>query len=115
MEYTILILLLPLVSFLLIGLTGAALKPKTAGLIGTVTLTLVAFLSYYTAFQYFTSPRVEGVWQTLMPYNFTWMNVGVNLHIDLGILIDPISVMMMIVVSTVSLMVHIYSMGYMKG
>ena len=43
------------------------------------------------------------------------MNVGVNLHIDLGILIDPISVMMMIVVSTVSLMVHIYSMGYMKG
>ena len=34
---------------------------------------------------------------------------------DLGILLDPISVMMLIVISTVSLMVHIYSFGYMKG
>ena len=115
MEYTILILLLPLVSFLLIGLSGIALKPKTAGIIGTVSLTIVALLSYYTALQYFTAPRVDGVWQTLMPYNFTWMNVGVNLHIDLGILIDPISVMMLVVISTVSLMVHIYSLGYMHG
>ena len=115
MEYTILILLLPLVSFLLIGLSGIALKPKTAGIIGTVSLTIVALLSYYTALQYFTAPRVDSVWQTLMPYNFTWMNVGVNLHIDLGILIDPISVMMLVVISTVSLMVHIYSLGYMHG
>ena len=33
----------------------------------------------------------------------------------MGILLDPISVMMLIVVSTVSFMVHIYSLGYMKG
>jgi NADH-quinone oxidoreductase subunit L len=38
-----------------------------------------------------------------------------KLHIDIGILLDPISVMMLIVVTTVSLMVHIYSLGYMKG
>lgn len=114
MEYTFLILLLPLVSFLLIGLLGVALKPKTAGLVGTLSLALVAVLSYYTAFEYFSMPRVEGVWQTLIPYNFTWLNVGANLHIDLGVLIDPISVMMLVVISTVSLMVHIYSMGYMK-
>ncbi len=115
MEYTILILLLPLVSFLLTGLLGISLKPKTAGIIGTISLTLVALLSYYTAFQYFTTPKAEGVWQTMMPYNFTWLNVGENLKIELGILIDPISVMMLIVVSTVSLMVHIYSLGYMHG
>jgi len=41
--------------------------------------------------------------------------MGSNLHIDMGILIDPISVMMLVVISTVSLMVHIYSLGYMKG
>lgn len=33
----------------------------------------------------------------------------------MGILLDPISVMMLVVISTVSLMVHIYSFGYMKG
>jgi NADH-quinone oxidoreductase subunit L len=38
-----------------------------------------------------------------------------NLHIDMGILLDPISVMMLLVITTVSLMVHIYSLGYMKG
>ena len=37
------------------------------------------------------------------------------LHFDLGIMLDPISVMMLIVISTVSLMVHIYSFGYMHG
>ena len=43
------------------------------------------------------------------------MNFTETLHIDMGVLIDPISVMMLIVVSIVSLMVHIYSRGYMKG
>lgn len=115
MEYTILILLFPLLSFLAVGLLGTKLKPFTAGLVGTISLVLVAVLSYFTAFQYFSAYNVNGVWETLIPYNFTWLNVGANLHIDLGILLDPISVMMLVVISTVSLMVHIYSMGYMKG
>ena len=38
-----------------------------------------------------------------------------SLHFDMGIMLDPISVMMLIVISTVSLMVHIYSFGYMHG
>ncbi len=115
MEYTILILLLPLLAFLAIGLLGTKLKQCTAGLVGTISLGLVTALSYFTAFQYFTGNKVDGVWQSLMPYNVTWLNLGEKLHIDLGILIDPISVMMLVVISTVSLMVHIYSMGYMKG
>lgn len=50
-----------------------------------------------------------------MPYNFTWLPFTPSLSIDMGILLDPISVMMLIVISTVSFMVHIYSFGYMKG
>lgn len=115
MEYTILILLLPLVSFLLIGLFGSLIKPKVAGVFGTIVLAGVALLSYYTAFDYFTHANVDGVWQTISPYNTTWLHVGEKLHIDLGILLDPISVMMLVVISTVSLMVHVYSLGYMHG
>ncbi|MBT8314581.1 MAG: NADH-quinone oxidoreductase subunit L, partial [Maribacter sp.] len=44
-----------------------------------------------------------------------WMNFTDTLAIDMGVQIDPISVMMLIVVSIVSLMVQIYSRGYMKG
>lgn len=112
--YTIFILLLPLLSFLVLGLTGMKMSHKTAGLIGTCTLGVVTVLSYLTAFQYFGADRLEGVYQTIVPYNFTWLPLG-NLHFDLGILLDPISVMMLIVISTVSLMVHIYSFGYMHG
>lgn len=117
MEYTLLILLLPFFSFLLLGICGKWLSHKTAGLIGTLVLGVVAVLSYSTAYEYFTLPRTaEGVFETLTPYNFTWLpffNEG--LHFDMGIQLDPISVMMLIVISTVSLMVHIYSFGYMHG
>ena len=89
---------------------------RTAGLIGSIGLGLVTILSYATAWSYFTAPRLaDGTYETLMPYNFRWLPFTQNLSIDMGILLDPISVMMLIVISTVSLMVHIYSFGYMKG
>ena len=116
MEYTILILLLPFLSFLTLGLGGKWMSHRTAGMIGTVVLGAVTVLSYATAAIYFSSPRLaDGTFETLMPYNFTWLPFTERLSIDMGILLDPISVMMLIVISTVSFMVHIYSFGYMKG
>ena len=114
MEYTLFILLLPFLSFLFLGLCGKWLSHKVAGLVGTLSLGAVAVLSYMTAFEYFTADRVNGVFETLVPYNMIWLPLG-SLHFDMGIMLDPISVMMLIVISTVSLMVHIYSMGYMHG
>lgn len=116
MEYTIFILLLPFLSFLILGIAGKWLSHKQAGTIGTCSLGLVAVLSYMTAFNYFTMPRnAEGVFDVLMPYNMKWLPFTDTLHFDLGIMLDPISVMMLVVISTVSLMVHVYSFGYMHG
>ena len=116
MEYTILILLLPLLSFLLLGIGGKWMTHRTAGFIGTAVLGVVAVLSYVTAVQYFSAPRLEdGTFATWIPYNFEWVPFTETLTFNIGILLDPISVMMLIVISTVSLMVHIYSFGYMKG
>ena len=116
MEYTILILLLPFLSFLFLGLAGMKLRPVVAGAIGTAVLAVVAVLSYMTAWEYFSAGRdAAGVFPTLIPWNAVWLPIAGDLHIDLGVLLDPISVMMLVVISTVSLMVHIYSFGYMKG
>ncbi|MBR5729049.1 MAG: NADH-quinone oxidoreductase subunit L [Prevotella sp.] len=113
--YSFLILLMPLLSFLILGLAGMKMSHKTAGLIGTCSLGVVTLVSYLTAFSYFTADRLaDGTFATIVPYNFTWLPLG-RLHFDLGIMLDPISVMMLIVISTVSLMVHIYSFGYMHG
>lgn len=116
MEYTLLILLLPFLSFLILGIAGMRMKHAVAGAIGTIALGSVTLLSYLTAFLYFGGGRTaEGVYPTLKPYNMEWLPFNGNLHIDLGILLDPISILMLVVISTVSLMVHIYSFGYMKG
>lgn len=116
MEYTLLILLLPLLSFLTLGLGGKWMSHRTAGAIGTVGLGVVTILSYVTAWLYFTTPRLtDGTFATIIPYNIEWLPFSETLTFNLGILLDPISVMMLIVISTVSLMVHIYSFGYMKG
>ena len=118
MEYTILILLLPFLSFLLLGIAGKWFSHRAAGLIGTCCLAVVTILSYMTAYDFFTMPRMaEGVIEAIPPVvNFTWLPFfAEGLKFEMGILLDPISVMMLIVISTVSFMVHIYSFGYMHG
>ncbi len=45
---------------------------------------------------------------------YTWMTSGVT-HFEIGFLIDQLTATMMVVVSFVSLMVHIYTIGYMQG
>ena len=75
MDSTILILLLPFFSFILLGVFGKWFSHKAAGLTGTAVLLAVVALSYYTAYEYFLcTPRTaEGVLPTLMPYNIKWL------------------------------------------
>ncbi|MGB4413438.1 MAG: NADH-quinone oxidoreductase subunit L [Paludibacter sp.] len=115
MQYTSLILILPLLSFIILGLVDSKWKPKVAGTIGTAVLGIVTLLSYYTAWMYFSSADISGVYQKIIPFQLEWLRFTEHLHIELGILLDPISVMMLVVISTVSMMVHIYSLGYMKS
>ncbi|MCF6213193.1 MAG: NADH-quinone oxidoreductase subunit L [Flavobacteriaceae bacterium] len=115
-SYTLFIPLIPLFVFLFLGILHTKLKPKLAGTIGVLGLSTSTLLSYYTAYKYFFEVgKVDGVYQTFIGAKTTWINFTELLHIDMGVLLDPISIMMLVVVSTISLMVHIYSLGYMKG
>lgn len=114
--YTLLIPLIPLFFFLLNGLIGYKLKPIIAGLLGTFGLTISAVLSYTTAISYFWLNHTQGTgYVPVKAFEITWLHFTEQLTIKLGVLLDPISVMMLVVITTVSLMVHIYSLGYMKG
>ena len=115
-SYIAFIPLLPLVSFILLGLFGQKHFSKTAGILGTLILLVVTVLAFYTAYQYFiVTGRVNGVYQTIEPLKYTWLQFSPGMSIDMGILLDPASVMMLVVVTFVSLMVHVFSLGYMKG
>ncbi|MBR5599928.1 MAG: NADH-quinone oxidoreductase subunit L [Bacteroidaceae bacterium] len=116
MEQSIYILALPLLSFITLALIGKKLPHKVAGIIGTLSLLATTVLAYVTTASYFLAGRnADGIFAEAMPYNLTWLPINETLSIDLGILISPISAMMLVVITTISLMVHIYSLGYMKG
>jgi len=116
-SYTIWILLIPLILFIVVGLFGNRLKPLVSGVVGTAGLFVIWVLSLITAYKYFfvLEKAGDGAFQQLLAVNIRWLNLTDKLHIDLGVLLDPISVMMLIVITTVSFMVHLYSIGYMHG
>ncbi len=114
--YTLLIPLIPFILFVFLGLTGHKFKPVVSGIIGTTGLFVSTLLSYIAAIQYFFGiEKVGGAFPQITAFNMVWLRFTEHLHIDLGVFLDPISVMMLIVITTVSFMVHIYSIGYMKG
>jgi NADH-quinone oxidoreductase subunit L len=116
MEFTLLILFIPLFMFLFLALAGHKLRPVIAGIVGTIGMATAAILSYITAYIYFFDiGKIGDSYQKIAPVAVEWLRFTDKLHIDLGILLDPISVMMLVVITTVSLMVHLYSIGYMHG
>lgn len=114
--YIALVPLLPLACFLVLGLFGKKVIGSFSGIVGVLTLAVAATLSIYTAYHYFfIDGMVNGRYQAIIPFKYTWLSFTETLSIDMGIMLDPVSVMMLVVVTVVSLMVHLFSLGYMKG
>ncbi|MDE7426300.1 MAG: NADH-quinone oxidoreductase subunit L [Muribaculaceae bacterium] len=116
----IIILALPLFMFLLLGLAGVKMSHKAAAWLGILGMGTTATLSYITAFTYFFSQNPEFVSATgerlqHVVFNLTWLAFTPDLVISLGFLLDPISALMLVVITTISFMVHLYSLGYMEG
>ena len=121
MDITIplLILAIPLAMFLFLGLVGMKLSHRTAGVLGCLGMGVTLVLAYYTAFVYFFSHNplfqaADGTHLQYMVFNQTWLQFTDSLAIKLGFLLDPISALLLVVITTISFMVHLYSMGYMR-
>ena len=101
------IVLAPLVACIVAGLFG-----KVIGRIGAHSITILGVaISCALSFEVLYKMLFEG----MAPFNgtvYTWM-LSDGLHMEVGFLIDRLSALMMAVVSFVSLMVHIYTIGYM--
>ncbi len=115
---------LPLIGFLLPGLFGRKYLKTFSGIIGTFILLASTILAAYIAYNYFSDGgRVNGVYQKILLFKYEWLpffssslnNGRGSMSLDMSIVLDPIAVMMLLVVTFISLMVHIFSLGYMKG
>ena len=101
-----LILVFPLIGFLLIGLGKTFFKNSSAGIFASLTI-LASFI--YSVFVFFELPETG---TTL--HLFNWIHSG-NLSIPFSILIDRISIIMLLIITGVGFLIHVYSIGYMKG
>jgi NADH-quinone oxidoreductase subunit L len=109
------ILLLPLAVFLITGLFGRQMPKWVSGALGTVSMAVAAGIAVLIAYNYFfVSGKVDDAYSTITVMNYTWLQFTPSLSIDMGIILDPIAVMMLVVVTFVSFMVHLYSFSYMK-
>ena len=115
----IIILALPLTMFLVLGLFGHKMAHRTAGILGTLGMGVTMVLAYITSLTYFFSGssefiNQEGVRLQSVIFNQDWLAFTDSLVIRLGFLLDPISALLLVVITTISFMVHLYSNGYMR-
>ena len=96
---------LPFIGFVINGLLGKNLSKTTVGIIGSGTL-LASFLLTVACFN---QVAASGPIQMTL-YNFFSID---NLNVNFGFLVDQLSVWMMLIVTGVGFLIHVYSIGYM--
>ncbi|MBR2147227.1 MAG: NADH-quinone oxidoreductase subunit L, partial [Muribaculaceae bacterium] len=115
---TIYVLAIPFFMFLFLGLVGVKMPRKITGVLGVLGMAVTTVWAYAIAFTYFFGDgpqKVNDVYQQLVTTDWTWLSFYADkLVVKLGVLLDPISAMMLVVICTVSFMVHLYSLGYMS-
>lgn len=104
--------LLPLIGFLVIGI-GRNRIPKTLiGILGTGVV-ILSFLLSCVLFMDVYQARELGQNASFTVSIFDWIQVG-NLKVGLSFLLDPLSAIMLLIVTGIGALIHVYSTGYMK-
>lgn len=113
-QLAVVILGLPLLSFLLIIFSQRSLRMR-AHLVGLPIMTFGVLLAFYLGYL-----KLKGLRTAAIEFNFEWLNFG-NVPgagewpLKLGIMVDNLTAILLVVVMLVSALVHLYSTEYMKG
>ena len=101
------ILFLPLIASIISGFFGKYIGHKNYEILTSVFVSISAILSIFVLYQVIVNQYEENI------VIATWINSG-SLDVNWSMLIDPLSAVMLVVVTSVSSLVHIYSIGYMS-
>lgn len=103
-----LILFIPLISCIVAGLFGRSIGEKGAGLFTSICIVITFFICAFAFVEitFFNAPNYLHLW--------TWMDTG-NFTVSFSLLFDQLTAVMLVVVTSVSCLVHIYSIEYMSG
>ena len=106
-----LVLLLPLITFVVNGLFLGNKRPRAAATLAIVCNGIAFACAAILAVHYFTSDLAPN--KTVL-FQFDFLTFAGSLAATIGMLVDPLSLMMLVVVTFISFMVNIYSVGYMR-
>ncbi len=106
-KYAWLVPLLPFAGFLIIIFFSRLLKGKSSGIIASALISLSFLISLLMFFA-----QSDSAVKSITLNIFSWLDVGA-LKIPFELLIDPLSLNMMLIVSGVGLLIHVFSIGYM--
>ena len=101
------ILFLPLLASIISGFFGKYIGDRNSEIVTSVFVSISAFLSIFVLYQVIVNQYEDNI------VIATWINSG-SLDVNWSMLIDPLSAVMLVVVTSVSSLVHIYSIGYMS-
>jgi len=101
----------PFIGFLITGLALRGFKHSVSSAVAIIAVGLSAVVAWGAGIDYFTNY----VGKTLIPCQYCWLKFSPTLQGNIGVYLDDISMLLTIVVTTVSFIIHIYSQGYMEG
>jgi len=103
---------MPFIGFILIGVFYRARWHKLSALTAIAAVGVSTVIGWASAINYFFGGYLG---QTMELKKFQWLQFSANLAASFGVLVDDISMVLVVVVTTISLSVHIYSVAYMGG
>ena len=103
----ILIIALPLIASIISGFFGKLIGDRNSEIVTSLMVTVSAILSFLVFYEVITNQYEDNI------VIATWINSG-SLNVNWSMKIDSLSSVMLVVVTSISSLVHIYSIGYMS-
>ncbi len=101
----------PLAGFTVLLLAGRAMPARAVAVVGAGSVGVSALLSAIVALRFLTAPPAG---HAFTQHLWTWFSAG-DLSTSVGLRLDPISLVMILVVTGVGFLIHLYSCEYMEG
>jgi NADH-quinone oxidoreductase subunit L len=103
--------LFPFLGFLIAGLFLRSFPSRVTSAVAILAIGASAVVGWGAAIEYFQHHHGE----TLIAWEYAWLEFSPKLTGNVGLLVDDISMLLVVVVTTISFLIHVYSSGYMHG
>jgi NADH-quinone oxidoreductase subunit L len=101
----------PLASSVILGVLGPSMGPRLSGALGTASVGLSAVLAISIGLQWMGHPPVNSTYDQPL---WGWISLP-GISVNIGLYLDPVSLLMVLVITAIGCLIHLFSTEYMEG